>query len=364
MRLEILEIQTRKRTNSTQVVSAGDFALRKAHAEYDESWGTRLGCGPDIAPYCLDHDRGYMMFAETPTDVDISTAPFYYQAQFETATRLVGVPYRLAHELALRVGLRLQRLVFIYSMGRSGSTLVSKMWQRVDETLSLSEPDVFTDISRLRAEGRLTDGQSLQLLGTSVRLVHKPRTECKVLAIKFRGRCIEMAELLHWLFPVAASLFIYRNAVDCIESYLRVFGEEPFEETSFRRMFPLASPVASEIPLALGRLAQPLLNWVGSVQQYLGLRARGVSFAALRYESLVRAPKWSADRLFDYCGCPELPADRIDDVMAADPQAGTKLARNAYGKRLLTDAELERIRSFLELHMGMCPDAVLPGTIN
>ena len=57
---------------------------------------------PNVTPYCLDHNNRRMIFAETPPEINLSDAPFYYQAQYEAATRLIAIPYDQVHEIAAR----------------------------------------------------------------------------------------------------------------------------------------------------------------------------------------------------------------------------------------------------------------------
>jgi hypothetical protein len=363
MQAKVCQVDGRRRTNSTRLVSRDDFVLRDLECQPDDDLYASVSSNANIAPYCLDHEARHMIFAETSPEADASMAPFYYQGQFEAATRLIAAPYDLAHQLAMRASARFEELVLLYSVGRCGSTLVSKLWQRLQDTYSVSEPDVFTDISKLRDGRQLDDGEALQLLGTAVRLVYKPRRACTRFVLKFRARCIDTAELMHWLFPAAKLLFIYRNAFDCIDSYVRVFGDEPVDEPTLRRAFPLANGVGADSWYRLGRLGGPLVGWADGIRRYLVMRERGLPFVAVRYEDLVKDPQRSIAQLLRHCGAPALPVGRISEVMAGDSQSGTKVARNADGRRTLTGAELECIRTFLEQHGAIAPDGVLPGTI-
>jgi Sulfotransferase family len=361
---KILQIHGRRRTNPTQLVSREDFALRELDGQSDDEVSTAVFGNTNIAPYCLDHESRQVIFAETPPDVDVSLAPFYYQGQFEAATRLIATPYDLAHQIAMRTGARFEELVLLYSVGRCGSTLISKLWQQVQDTYSVSEPDVFTHISQLRDGHQLNDGEAAQLLETAVRLLYQPRRAGTRFVVKFRARCIDLAELMYSLFPPAKLLFMYRNAFDCIDSHVRVFGDEPVDEPTFRRAFPLARDAAADYCHRLGRLGGPLVSWADGMQRYLAMRERGLPFAAVRYEDLARDPQRSIAQLLRHCAAPALSSEQISEVMAGDVQAGTKVARNSDGRRTLTGAEMDCIRTFLEQHTAIAPDGVLPGTVN
>lgn len=362
--LQILQINGRRRTNPTGLASREDFVLRDLDSQSDDALSTSTSHNANLAPYCLDHKSRQVIFAETPPDIDVSLAPFYYQGQFEAATRLIATPYDLAHQMAMRANAHFEELVLLYSVGRCGSTLISKLWQRLENTYSVSEPDVFTHISQLRDVHQLNDGEAAQLLETAVRLLYQPRRACTRFVIKFRARCIDLAELMYSLYPAAKLLFMYRNAFDCIDSHVRVFGDEPVDEPTFRRAFPLAQAAAADDCHRLGRLGGPLVGWADGVQRYLAMRERGLPFAAVQYENLVRDPQRSIAQLLRHCAAPALSSEQIAEVMAGDVQAGTKVARNADGRRTLTEAEMDCIRTFLEQHGAIAPDGVLPGTIN
>jgi hypothetical protein len=357
----VLRILGRKRNDPTRMVSLDDFQLLEDDASEDAC--TAVAERRIVTPYCLDHDNRRMIFAETPPEINLSTAPFYYQAQYEAATRLIAIPYDRLHEMAIKLSGRFEEMVLIYSVGRCGSTLMSKMWSRLDDTYSLSEPDIFTAINYLHGEGRLTDGEAIRLLGSAVRLVNRPPVPRKRLAIKFRAQSIGIAELMYRQYPAANFVFMYRNAIDCIDSYVRVFGAVPLPEHVHRRAFPYAKSHPEKYR-PLDRLGQPLLVWLVCAHNYLRLRERGLPFVALKYEELIQKPHDSATRLFAHCGVSDTLAEQACAAMTEDAQAGTQLARNIEGKRTLSADDCEFIRAFLAERGGMTPDQTLAGTLN
>jgi Sulfotransferase family len=357
----VLQILGRKRTDATQMVSLDDFQLREVDAGDDAC--AAVADRRNVTPYCLDHNNRRMIFAETPPEIDLSDAPFYYQAQYETATRLIAIPYDQVHEIAARRPGRPADHVFIFSVGRCGSTLMSKMWSRLDDTESLSEPDIFSAINYQHGEGHLSEREAAQLLGTTMRLVNRSARAQKRLVIKFRAQCIGIADLMFRQYPAASFIFMYRNAIDCVDSYLRVFGALPLPEQVFRRAFPYAQPQPEKYQ-RLSRLGQPMLVWLVCAHSYLRLRQRGLPFVAIKYEALVQKPHDSAARLFAHCGISDALTEHACAAMTEDAQAGTRLARNADGKRTLTADDCEFIRAFFAERAGMEPDETLAGTLN
>ncbi len=88
--------------------------------------------------YCLDDAQRRAIFVELPDGIDLTTAPFVYVTQYEQAQRLIAVPYdrfcELAHQLPL-----VEHLILIYISGRSGSTLISHLFNELNTVASLAE---------------------------------------------------------------------------------------------------------------------------------------------------------------------------------------------------------------------------------
>lgn len=68
-----LIIEGKKRVNPIVPVSLNDFAYHRG----DAIDSTVVLQQPPISLYCLDHHNQQAIFVETPSDVDLSQAPFY-----------------------------------------------------------------------------------------------------------------------------------------------------------------------------------------------------------------------------------------------------------------------------------------------
>jgi hypothetical protein len=354
----ILEIESRTRRDPTRVASLDDFALYESPAEGGEALLAQVATNPNVTPYCLDPLTRRMIFVETAPGIQLDEAQFCYQRQFEAASRLISLPYETAFAIAELSDPRFDDLVLIYSVGRCGSTLVSRIWRLVNDTWSLSEPDVFTAIHEMRAQGRVGDDEAGRLLVSAARLVFRPPTQRRRLSLKFRAPCVESSRLMHERFPSAKMLFVYRDAIDCLDSHVRAFGGGPARTA-------MSSPDVSLAELArLGRMGRPLLAYLARVQCYLNLRRHSVPIAALRYETLVKDPRFSIARMFQHCGVNDASLERACLALDQDALAGTRLARGPDGARTLTVDERDQVQSFLWRYAGMSPDVILEGTLN
>jgi hypothetical protein len=407
MAAELLEIVARNRPSPIGLVEPGDFHVSPA-GEADPSVVLR----PEVTLYCLDDARRRAMFVECEPGVDLAAAPFYYQAQFEHARRLVALPYDALHRVATNLEDPGDRLVLLYSTGRCGSTLLSRALGQVPGVASLSEPDVPTQLVGLRPTDGSRDGEIQSLAADCVKLLCKPAAAGGAAgqrwAIKPRSMGIELADLLHRAFPRARALFLYRGAEAVVASSLRAFTDAPAAPDaktpegqelisrylSWVRGGPvhvLARAAAGGVHAAvtrgdfrvLGRLARAAVRlgreeptkeemfavlWVSVVARYVELHRRGVIPVAFRYETLLERPREMMRAVFAHaCLPPEAAAVACEAVMGRDAQEGSPLARDKARRHDPPDGSARRVRdtawtlTAMDRRIGR-PDFIAPGT--
>ena len=283
---------------------------------------------PYITLYCLDDANQAAWFVETPPEVDLTQAPFYYVAQYDNALRLFAVPYETFHQLADAIPPA--KLIFVHSTGRCGSTLISKTLNTVDGVRSLSEPDIYTQILFLRHLDKSRDDLYRRLLRSSTLFYGKGTP---MLALKFRAMVIYLGDLLYGEFPDAKQLFLYRN----MESWARSMGLEtrpvadrriPLTEFPIHRqaMTPLRTEFVAEYGREANGVEWSALTWLSLMEGYLALCDAGQPFLAIRYEDIQAHPKKVLSAVFEYCGL-AASVDRAYDVFASDSQEGTLWSR-------------------------------------
>ena len=84
-----LAIADRHRRHAGWNASLADFTVE----EGDATGAEVLLRNPGLSLYSLEVARREAIFAEVPAAVDLSAAPFVFQRQYETATRLLAVPF-------------------------------------------------------------------------------------------------------------------------------------------------------------------------------------------------------------------------------------------------------------------------------
>ncbi len=326
---------------------------------------------PNVSLFCLNDDASAAIFVETPPDVEIDGAPFYYQAQYEHALRAIAVPIDEFHRVAdaIEVG----KLIFVHSTGRCGSTLISQALATVEGVRSLSEPDIYTQIHEMRHfDAHPHDDQITHLLASATRFYARGTP---TLALKFRAMCISVGDLLYESFPNATNLFLYRNA----ETWARSMNldmrpievrRNPLSEENippyWRGIATLIDPFMARHGRTPTANEMTALGWLSLMEHYMALYEAGVPFLAARYEDIKTAPKQVVEAILAYCGL-DADAERIDEVLGRDSQAGTEWSQQSRQQRHnfpLEEADFAQFRATLrERPLIRSADFVVPATL-
>lgn len=346
MQATVFAIASRHREHENQGVSSSDFTLLPE--------GTadvrRVLDDPDCTLYCLDPERRQALFVETPPELDLYDAPFLYQAQFQNARRAFAIAYEdLRAATEERAGSP-AGLGILYSVGRSGSTLLGRALHALPGVQSLAEPDALIQCISAPPD------EAQALLRSCVRALCRPggRKRASNYVLKMRHLGIKLGSVFPQVFPESRALFIYRNAVDMVTSSLRAFHSQLLAYPEYR-----ADPV---------RFAAR--QWLSVMQHYLKLHRGGVPIRAVRYEDLIQSPRDLFPAICRYYGLPVPAFSAVEAIFAADAQAGSNLSRENLGRKSLrelgTDEEItQKVRDTLAGHPELSrSDVVVPGTLS
>lgn len=384
MKATTYRIVSRRRWFPEALASSADFRLVRG-SDTDAAEVLR---NPDVSMYCLDHRRRQVLFVETPPGTDLTAAAFLYGAQFEHARQVIAVDYAAVCRLAAGVQVRCENLTFLYSVGRAGSTLLCKMFERDPDTIALSEPDIFARFVPLLADEPQDRDELEALLSACTRILLAGSitgTRRHVL-IKLRGFCIELAEPLARAFPEARILFLYRNAVPVIESFIRGFtGGRLFHlvkdlwparklmqvlaranRRSINRFLPHVTMRHIDRIATTGLAGGLCAAWMSIMKTYCELYERRPDAVALLYEDITDHPREIISALFDFCGVAQTSVDAALHAMQHDSQAGTRLGRaTAYKKNAyLKKVDPAHVQLMLQAEPGVdSADFVVPGTL-
>ena len=334
---------------------------------------------PHISLYAFDDAERRAIFVETPSEVDLTAAPFYYLAQKEHARRIVTVSYETFNELA-RALPDPANLILLYSVGRCGSTLLCKALGELGNVTTLSEPDAYTHIAGMRPPDGSRDQELTELARSATRFLCRskiPQQDTWIL--KFRSQCIEVADLLHKACSDAHALFLVRDFAGWMRSMGRLSKiHDPGREASYQRnksnptMFNYPrdryiSLLRADSTPPETRLEDIALHWTSVTKRFLDSHGRGVIRDSLTYDDLIQRPEGTLQAVATAC---RLSVSNLDDALAIfehDSQAGTELSGRTLREQSLhelSDEDIGRAEAVARRY-GLEPNLTsnLPGAL-
>ena len=370
-----LDIARKQRRSLGFHASIADFAPGDAEAARPET----ILRNPDLSLYCLDNTRREAIFVLLPASIDLTAAAFVYKQQYDEALRLFALPY--ADFLRLAAALpAVDRFIMAYMTGRSGSTLLTHAFNRLDGVVSLSEPDGPVGLVLLQRDGALPPAEMRALLDAMVRFLFRTADNRMppVCALKMRSELMQLADLIQATYPQARNLFLYRDAVGWVGSMYRIFmrlgAAEVVTLQDARDDFEQAFCLDTDHLLTfLGRAAGELalveflaLWWLGIIEHYLAAVDRGLPIAAVRFADISSRPTAALGAIFEVCGLERARARQAAAVLDTDAQAGTPLARAVEGEAhlRLSGQQCALIEAIVARHPAIRDAAlILPHTL-
>ncbi len=371
-------VLARRAASSTALASPRDFILGPGRRVGLKE--TFLAQPEAYSPYALDFRRGRLVLVRMPSGVDPAEAhPFFYAAQRRHAEECICADFAEVHALAEELGPSSTRFVFLYSAGRSGSTVAGRLAHELPGVDALSEPDVFAHpVTEPPPRDRTAHRERVRAVASTARLLAAHRAAVdparRTLLVKQRGLGIFGATTVHAALPEASALVLQRPLPEVVDSYLGAFLAHPVIALARRtgvdrlgvriaRAFVARTHgwVARTMPdvvaprgdarhgvVELMALAVEAMNAEAARLAEAGVVRFG---APLAYATLVDDPRAFARGLAERLG---LRADaeleraiaRTAEIVRRDAQRGSSVA--SQGRRMLDAADLRRIEALFE----------------
>lgn len=211
------------------LVNLGDFEVEGEEEEVDFE-RVYASDAARLTLYCLDHLRKRAIFVEADPDA-ILASTFIYTGQRQHATRCYAVPYDTLcsmFESKMVAGWE-SNVCNLYSTGRCGSTLLSKLMDQANTVVSISEPDVYSYITFLLSKDpdcfsscnlpRLLRAVTWFTYDFAVGLDPGKTAVC----LKYRAQVIALAPQLKEAMPGSKNVFLYREGIPTIDSFCKAF---------------------------------------------------------------------------------------------------------------------------------------------
>ena len=347
-----LQIDAKTKARPFDVVSPSDFATSGK-----ESFNPMMILSdPSYTLYCLDHTNKQILFVKTPPDINLLEAPCYFIAQYEAAEQVIAVPYETLHTLAQSVSVDPHQIIFFYSTGRCGSTLMSHVMNLSESVVSYSEPDVFSQLVKLHTARLCSDDEIVTLLHDTVMVMamNAHLQGYHYISFKFRSYILSISELLYQAIPSARNLFMYRDALTWAQSFSRAFGTSDeglkanMEGEVFRYMIPMVNDHLVKNDNKIRWTEYLAYMWLEAMQNGRKLQQRDAMLAQASFEALQENPHAVIRAMLTDCGLPLPSADALEQVLGRDSQSGTMGARNKVEPaRSLSDSELAEIAEII-----------------
>lgn len=354
MIVEVFHIIGRNRANPFFLSEVADFTLAPAGriSAHD------LVASPDWVIYALDVPQRQVLLVELPEGTDLAQAVFVYSDTYEKAGRAALISFDQL--LGLSARLTVPRIAFLFSTGRCGSNLASRIFAQLPEVWSLAEPDFFGNVAVWRHMLADDDAAAVVRAATlwTCRLPKGRRAE--TIVIKPRSEAMMIAETVNRAFPESLAVFMYRDVLGFVESVnklaQRALGDVFFTNAEPWRL--VWSFVMAGQPLSLledyfasdhGPIRMEefhVLVWDQRIDGYLRALRRGMAFTAVHYVDLNSNREAETARLLAGCGVPLLHLHRAMEGFLEDSHRGSSTS-NATPARSMTLDEGARAAALL-----------------
>jgi hypothetical protein len=299
-----------------------------------------------------------------PSGFDLSASTFAFRDQRQLARRVLQVSLDDLVEVSTQIPPP-AKLIFIFSIGRCGSTLVSHVLNTCPGVWGLSEPIAFprlimtnydSDVRLAAPREKLVD-----LIRACTRLQFRPPRGSgrDVFALKFHSQCLFHADLYFEAFPQAAFVFLYRDAIGWTKSWYQMAQKYGYAAVltgparvelwncttaadDLAHLRPYVDIEAEQVALEDGLV----IGWARNMEEYSRFLRAGVPFLALRYNELNRERAASLALLFHHCGLPTEHAMAGLAAFEQDSQAGDIVSHDIVAEAM-SEAQVEGLRGIL-----------------
>ena len=303
---------------------------------------------PHVSLYCMTREEA--VFVETPEEINIMTKTHknmpLYQIQFEKAVRVITMPLASFHKIASDVGNPKIPVIWLSSTGHCGSTLLSNMFRRIPGMAIIAEPDVITTLGFLWKNKSLQQGEYEQLLASAVRLLCKPDEQAGIVCVKTRPCSTRLMEDIMRMFPKIRTIFMYRNSMKTVSSYLAMHQMDPaphamrfiMDNNVMSTILPFfrtivydnyakvnEKEIASLKPSKLSSVGIYTAAWAAAVARCNDCREKGYPVMPIIFEDLLKDPRQSCLILFGLLDIRKEYLNMALEAFKVDAQRGTKL---------------------------------------
>ena len=304
----------------------------------------------NVSLYALSDTEA--IFVETPENLEIYSSnihSFSFVGQFLYARSIIKIPVKEFVALADRIGDPAVPVIWISNTGRCGGTMLCQMFESMPGTLMIHEPHAVWNLCHLAESSAFNGPQYDAVLKSTIRILCKPRHGIKSICIKPDPLCTFMMNDITRLMPNIRQLFMYRNSLNTIRSWVSTQQSEPFlvvmtscaNSDWFSTIFPLFRHLQRYYfisKLKDGGKMQPAADantacvftylWAYSMLIARDAIARNPTILSVKYENIVARPKQVLKELFIKLGIDAIHLEKAVTSMERDSQRNSVLSRD------------------------------------
>jgi hypothetical protein len=275
-----------------QIASPQDFAFKSFSILREKTWDES-----QVIPYCFNFSTKEILYTDGVDPIFAADATFHYEFLRENSNRIISMPW----EERLQKKIDFSDPIFIFSPGRCGSTLLTKLISALG-AVSVSEPDIYAQIaifSSRCSSADIYDGDLSRILSCTTADLVKPllgmNNDSVVLKMRLEANN-NPGLILSCCSSYPKTIFLIRDFCSWAESFLRISN------------------------LNLDTLFQ---IYLGSLDCYSFLRQNS-NCLLVKYENLEKQDMASIDEISNFLDLSKKPRpDGIDMTLCTNSQQGT-----------------------------------------
>ena len=328
---------------------------------------------PNISLYAVTEKEA--IFVETPQDVNLfhsDTHPFAFVSQFLNATKIIRMSVGDFVKLAEKLGDPTVSVVWIANTGRCGGTMLAQLFETIPGTLVIHEPDPPTNLYHLYEYNLLPMSEYHTLLQSTLRIMCKSRKGITRICIKPRPICnLMMTDISKQCLDIK-QLFLYRNCLDTLKSWLGIFGYDPYifvirsctDAVWFSNICPYMKNLlayhfvsklknAKELPKDPTTACIIVYNWGNQIHIAYDAMSRDQHILPVKYEDIIAKPNEIVGKIFNDLGIDISYVANALKTLARDSQRGSTVSRERVGddsNRFISTMETTKSNDILRAH--------------
>ncbi|XP_019620850.1 PREDICTED: uncharacterized protein LOC109467347 isoform X1 [Branchiostoma belcheri] len=356
--------------------------------------------GRDYCVCCADFDTKELVLVK-PTDVStVRKAQFFNEALRENAEELLVLPFSQLADVSEMVANDVAHvtIIFLHISMPCGSTLLTKALEASGTMHTVSESDLYVNLSRYVMTKTDMPEEEMGMLLDVIKHINTlfnynllQEDPCKTtVCYKMRGQVCFVADLLQRALPQVKNIFLYRSLLGTVDSYAHLMAEGRYWKYWLQTSLKLDSlyinnfndllvaplrenPVFESIPVPHGVVWFSVCTWLALMQKARELRTQDPHHffhVILRYEELCTYKDEMVIEVMDRLGIKCVDEDvkvKIRKVFGVHSQAGHYLDKRGAGGggSWVGEWEMGIISKVLEhSNMGINePNFVIDGTV-